>query len=96
MAFSSIPEKLKNRTFAFSHAERISQKLDRRLFPNKSFPTPFLLSEAWYLSLLLGLSKGNARVEIPASLFFSFGRKSSQVLIPQAQSFGSDACVTFD
>ena len=29
VAFSSIPEKLKNRTFAFSNAERISQKLDR-------------------------------------------------------------------
>ena len=36
---------------------------------------------------LLGLSKGNARVEIPATFFFSFGRKS--------QSSPHHACASF-
>ena len=42
--------------------------------------------------LLLGFSKGNARVEIPALFFLSFGR--SQILITHAQLFDSDACAT--
>ena len=46
--------------------------------------------------LLLGVSKGNARVEILASFFFLLSvTNRSQVLNTYARSFDSDACATF-
>ena len=46
--------------------------------------------------LLLGLSKGNARVEIPAWFFFFRSvANRGQVLITHAQPFDSDAWATF-
>ena len=47
-----------------------------------------------YISLL-GLSKGNAQVEIPASFFFRSVANRSQVLITHAQPFDSNACAMF-
>ena len=45
----------------------------------------------WCYPYLLGLSKGNARVEIPDSLFFRSVANRSQVLITHAQPFDSHA-----
>ena len=57
------------------------------------YPKLTLRQKANYL--LLGLSKGNAWVQIPASFLFRSVANRSQVLITHALPFDSHACATF-
>ena len=87
-----------------NYGDKWFSRLDDALQPQDKPGRQFicLLSIWWHNTdvvpnseLLLGHSKGNARVEIPETLFFRWVANRSQVLVTHAQPFDSDACVTF-
>ena len=87
-----------------NYGDKWFSRLDDALQPQDKPGRQFicLLSIWWHNTnvvpnseLLLRLSKGNARVEIPASFFFRSVANCSEVLIMHAQPFDFDACATF-